>query len=284
MEENQEEKSSPSTPLETSPLKQIRTFQGDVADALQRQNESLVSIQQQEASRRSILATPLETGVGKKKFFLLLGTILLLALGAISVWYTYFEYRKETAVPVLETPKNRFFSIDNEEKFSVASSSRLDFITTISSSQASVSGNETRHFVLNITTAEFFKILDTRAPGSLMRAFDSNFMFGAFGKSTFLIVKLISFENAFAGMLAWEKDMAQDIGPLFTTASLLRDTVSPPVFIDITDRNKDIRLLEVGEESVLVYSFFDNNMLIITDNIETLRVLVERLTRAKLSR
>ena len=78
--------------------------------------------------------------------------------------------------------------------------------------------------------------------------------------------------------------MARDIGPLFTTASLLRDTVSPPVFIDITDRNKDVRLLEVGGENVLMYSFFDNNMLIITDNIDTLRILVERLTRAKLSR
>jgi len=276
MEENREEKSSP--------LKQIRTFQGDVAEALQRQNESLVSIQQQEASRRSILATPLETGVGKKKFYLLLGTMLLLALGATSVWYTYFEYKNETAVPVLETPKNRFFSVDNEEKVSVASSSRLDFLTTISSSQTNVGENETRHFVLNITTAEFFKILDTRAPGSLLRALDQHFMLGAFGKSTFLVIKLISFENTFAGMLTWERDMARDIGPLFTTASLLRDTVSPPVFIDITDRNKDVRLLEVGGENVLMYSFFDNNMLIITDNIDTLRILVERLTRAKLSR
>jgi hypothetical protein len=33
-----------------------------------------------------------------------------------------------------------------------------------------------------------------------------------------------------------------------------------------------------------MYSFFDNNMLIVTDSYATLDALIERLTRAKLSR
>ena len=46
MEETQGEKSS-------SPLKQIRTFQGDVAEALGKQKESIFSIQQSEQLKRA---------------------------------------------------------------------------------------------------------------------------------------------------------------------------------------------------------------------------------------
>ena len=109
-------------------------------------------------------------------------------------------------------------------------------------------------------------------------------MFGALEKSTFLIIKLSSFENAFAGMLAWEKTLSQDIGPLFATSELLRNLPIDSVFTDIVDKNKDIRILMFNDQTVLLYSFFDNNKLIITDNIDTLRILVDRLIQEKLSR
>ncbi|OHA89929.1 MAG: hypothetical protein A2832_02215 [Candidatus Zambryskibacteria bacterium RIFCSPHIGHO2_01_FULL_44_22b] len=282
MEENPEEKFNPPTG-EPAPLRQIRTFQGDIAEALQRQNESLVSIQQAEVARRGFSESVPESG-GNKKFYFLLGTVILLAFGATGVWYTYFEYKTQTTAPIVVTPQNRFFSIDTEERLNVASTSRLELIGTISAAQTGVGSNETKQLVLDITTVEFFKILNTRAPGSLVRAFDQSLMLGAFGENTFLVIKLVSFENAFAGMLSWEKDLAADIGPIFNTRELLRDIGPETVFIDVTDRNKDVRALEIEGKMVLLYSFFDNNMLIITDDIETLRVLVERLTREKLSR
>ena len=272
-----------------SPLKQIRTFQGDVAEALKRQEESLVSIQQAELARRQAGGRVMEqassaTNATKRKLLLLAGTIGLLALGAGGVWYTYFQYLEQTAVPIVTTPENRFFSVDTEENLSVASTTRLDFINIVSTAQSSVVPGETKHFELNLATAEFFKILETRAPGSLVRAFEPEFMFGSYGQSNFLVLKLSSFENAFAGMLNWEENLASDIGPLFSTAQLLRESTTTPVFIDVTDRNKDSRLLIANGQNILLYSFFENNILIITDNIETLRVLVERLTREKLSR
>ena len=109
-------------------------------------------------------------------------------------------------------------------------------------------------------------------------------MFGTFGESAFLIIKLASFENAFAGMLMWEKSLSQDIGPLFATAEFLRSVPPETVFTDITDRNKDIRILALGGQPILLYSFLDNNTLIITDSMETLRTLIDRLTQEKLSR
>lgn len=283
---------------EETPLKQIRTFQGDVAEALEKQQESLVSIQRREQVRRgsthSGADTSLASAVTRKEFFFLfLGSILLVIMGSVGAWYGYNEFIRKTSAPIIAAPVNRFLSVNEEVELDLTDASRERLINTLSETATNLPSGEIRHLVLRkmvgeskelISTSEFMKMLATRAPGSLVRAFDPLFMFGILGKSDFLIFKLTSFENAFAGMLLWEKSLIQDLGPLFTTRELLRDLPQESAFTDLTDRNKDIRVLVVGIEPVLLYSFFDNNMLIITDNLETLRTIMYRLTREKLSR
>lgn len=272
-----------------TPLKQIRTFQGDVAEALQKQRESLVSIQQIEhlkkSSARSATLTPLENSKSRtESFYLLLGSLLLFALGVVGAWYAYNEFVRKVATPIMTAPANRFVSADAEINLNLRDSSRETLINTLVGAVEGVPARELRHINFALSTNEFLEMLGTRAPGSLVRAFDPLFMFGAFGESTFLIIKLVSFENAFAGMLAWEKNLSQDIGPLFATAEFSKSMPRGSTFTDITDRNKDVRILALGDQPILLYSFFDNNMLIITDHVETLRTLIDRLTREKLSR
>ena len=276
------------TPDET-PLKQIRTFQGDVAEALQRERESLVSIQQAEhlkkSSTPSAASTPSESSKRRTEFFLLfLGSLVLFILGTVGVWYAYNEFVSGAAVPIITAPVNRFISADTETNLTLTAVSREALINTIINAVGNVPIGELKHINLSLSTSEFLQSLESRAPASLIRAFNPLFMFGAFGESAFLIIKLTSFENAFAGMLAWEKNLGQDIGPLFATAKSLANLPPGSVFTDITDKNKDVRALASGDQLVLLYSFFDNNMLIITDRIETLRTLIDRLTREKLSR
>ncbi len=292
---------------EETPLKQIRTFQGDVAEAIQKQQESLVSIQRAEHLRRDpeqlARDASLQDADSKRRkefFFLFLGSLVLLALGTLGAWFAYNEFTSEAAPPSMTAPANRFISANAEINLDLATSSRELLIDTLSAARDNLESGQLRHIVLrNISEDEskllsmsaFLKMLESRAPGSLVRALDPLFMFGAVGESpavggasVFLIIKLTSFENAFAGMLAWEKNLAADIGPLFATAKLLRDLPPESSFVDIVDRNKDIRILAFENQPILLYSFFGNNMLIITDRIETLRTLIDRLTREKLSR
>ncbi|MDP2641928.1 MAG: hypothetical protein Q8P21_01390 [bacterium] len=286
-------------PEEESPLKQIRTFQGDVADALKRQEESLVSIQQAEHQKieaSESLAPQLSPNSKRKTefFFLFLGSMVLFVLAGVGAWYAYEEFVRKTTTPIATTPVNRFISANTTVEINVATTSRETFINTLTDATRNVPLGEVRHIVIRkvvggenslLPSGEFLEKLESRAPGSLVRAFEPTFMFGTFEGNVFIIMKLSSFENAFAGMLQWEKVLAQDIGPLFSTAPLLRETASESVFTDVTDRNKDIRMLaSPGGQSILLYSFFDNNMLIITENIDTLRTLIDRLTREKLSR
>lgn len=270
-------------------LKQIRTFQGDVAEALRREQRSLVSIQQAEhlknSSTQSASGTSLENSKRGTEFFhLFLGSLLLFILGTVGVWYAYNEFVRRTATPIMTAPANRFISANAETNLNLAVDSRETLINTLSAAVRGTAVGELRHIILPLSTSEFLNILGSQAPSSLVRAFDPLFMFGAFGESAFLIIKLVSFENAFAGMLAWEKNLNQDIGPLFATAKLSINIPPGSTFTDITDKNKDVRVLALDGEPILLYSFFDNNMLVITDHIETLRTLNDRLTREKLSR
>lgn len=283
-----------------SPLKQIRTFQGDVTEALQRQQESLVSIQRAEQSRRGTIQSmpsdsSKEGSAGKKSFlFLLVGSFVLFALGSVGAWYAYSNFIKKTTTSIVEGPANKFFSTNSETTVDLTELSRQALITALTGAKLEVPSGDMKHIVVRksdptgtysmLAADEFLATLKSRAPGSLARAFDSLFMFGAYGQSTFIIIKLASFESAFGGMLAWEKDMALDIGPLLSTSLSLQNVPFDAKFRDITDKNKDIRALFVDDRPVLLYSFIDNNLLIITDDIETIRAVIERITREKLSR
>ncbi len=284
-------------------LKQIRTFQGDVAEALGRQEESLVSIQRHEQARQDPRNSPEAITRRKKQqqfvlFFL--GSIVLFAIAGGGAWYTYQEFVRKSATPIIAGPDNRFFSTNNSQELLVATSTRTNFLTLLQGATGGVPAGTLSHIVVKrrttvdelVSTEWFFKTLAIRAPGSLVRAFDPLFMFGAVGtestttpSSVFLIIKLSSFENAYAGMLDWENGIVQDLGPLFKTSEKLMGVSSEATFLDLTDKNKDMRVLVTTEgEVLLIYSFFENEYLIITDDLTTMRTLIDRLTREKLSR
>jgi hypothetical protein len=303
-----EESSNPVSPSSAPPLKQIRTFQGDVAEALGNQKESLFSIRESEQLKRASGGTvpdpslmQEEENANKRKEFVLLtvGSFVLIGLGLVGAWYGYQEFLRKTAPPIIAVPQNRFINIQSEMILNAASSTRDRLFADISLNAADVASDELMQFVLRkgsvatsplLTTSEFFQLTQAKAPSSLVRAFDPLFMLGTLGQSRFLIIKLSSFENAYAGMLSWEKTLAEDLGPLFATAQTLQNNGSQSVFSDVTLRNKDARAIfaPTGEGSttapVLLYSFFDNQMLIITDSVETLKTIVDRLTQELLSR
>ncbi len=312
---------NPEQPIEdaSSPLKQIRTFQGDVASALHKQNESLVSIQRSEHAvreARKVFATPKSAEEiareesNKKLIFLLIGSLILIALSGLIGWYAYKGYMTKTALPVVEQTPNRLLSSGSEVRISADNLSREAFILGVGSEATKKMTNgavvqiqlnkKTATTTTVITTHDLLNILESRAPGSLIRSLNPVFMLGLLGGETvstnststnrtsnhvFLLIKLNSFDNAFPGMLEWEKNMRDDILPIFASPEILATTSPSAIFSDITIQNKDARILKDSTgQTVLLYSFFDNNMLIITDNEMSLRAIISKLNAEKLSR
>lgn len=284
---------TPGTPPQapsSSPLKQIRTYQGDIAAALSRQNESLYSIQAKEHAAQG-LSTPRSSSVP-----LFIGGLIFFVLAGVGGWYTYNEFVRKTTPPAPVVPSSRLISAESSAQLDLSKLSRDTFFVSVAQSAEGVKANELRHILLTSgtstpsTTESFFLTLQTSAPGSLVRALEPNFMLGTLGDSRFIIFKVKSYDNTFGGMLNWEKMVAPDIGPLFATAPYAQSIAPTSVFKDVVYRNKDTRVLYSGDPlatstiPVIVYSFFDNDTLIITDRLESLQTLIDRLTREKLTR
>lgn len=293
---------------EENPLKQIRTFQGDIAEALKHQNQSVVSIAAREHAKQE------ETGVAPayadsptpsdshlwRTVLLILGTVILLGGGGYGGWYAYSQYQVKTALPTVYVPENQLLTPTTSFDLNVSSLDRSALLTAISTavrknlSSGAVEAIEVRegdgqNAPLATTEHFFVRYLETQAPASLIRSFNPLFYLGALGPNSsesathpFVIVKLDSFENAFPGMLLWEATLSKDLLPLISPAS---DRANSNRFQDVTIQNKDARVLKDSQGStVLLYSFYDNNFLIITDNEASLRTLVSDLNAQKVTR
>ncbi len=261
-----------------------------MAEALSRQNESLVSISRAEHAQNPSIVVPQSHSLT----YFLIGLLLLVVTG-VGGLFTYNEFVEKTTPPEPVVPQGKFISAESTTEINISSLSREEIFGKITDVTLGLRAGELKHVVVrnNIGTttvqtaaANFLEALGSNAPGSLVRAFDKEFMLGSLGESAFLIMKLSSFPNAFAGMLTWESSLAPALSGLFSNVEMLKQTSTQSVYRDVVWKNKDVRALYTGTstEPLLLYSFFDNTYLVITDQLSTLDTIIERLTREKLSR
>ncbi len=304
--ENTEDKpAEPLSPVEpTSSLRQIRTFQGDVATALENQQESLVSIQKRQSDKNAALqnqARPEKTSHGSKTVALVLGIILLITLGGVGGYFGYREFEEKTALPVIAIVENRFLPVREEGNINALDLNRETLINLVrETSGKQVEAGERGEIIhLNLrkgegetapllTTSEFIVLNEASPSSALVRAFDPLFMLGILAKDTsrpFILIKLDSFEQAYPGMLDWEKSLRDDLLPLFLREAEFINIPSDKAFEDVTLANKDARVLrDSNQKTVLLYTFVDNQMLLITDSEGSMRTMLSLISAEKLTR
>lgn len=300
-----EESKTPTEQDLSSPLKQIRTFQGDVANALKSQNESIVSIQRAEVKKnierkQTRILTPEEKARNRSRYsaiFLFFGIFILIGLGLGGSWLAYKEYKVKMMTPEIVSVPNMFFHADTLLHNNVIGVTREPLVRAIERERMREGGPLVEQFQLHVgegvdapllTTSAFLSLLQSQAPASLIRSLNPLFMLGTIKsnrKHTYLLIKLDSYENAFPGMLSWEANLPKDLLPLFATASTTENISPEARFSDTTIQNRDARILKdaVGQ-TILLYSFFDNKILIITDTEETFKSIITRLISEKLIR
>ena len=144
-----------------------------------------------------------------------------------------------------------------------------------------------------LNSQEFIRAIGLTFPSSFIRSIGDEYMFGfhAFeGNVPFIIFKIESFENAFAGMLTWEEVVETGQEVFFETV-VPKDTkviasptdpesplLSNPIFEDSVVRREDARILPHPNGKLrIVYSFVNPTTLIITSNEATLAELLSRL-------
>ncbi len=258
------------------PIKSLRTYQGDVEEAMSKNNYSASTILVAEQKRR-IEAPPVpeiqKDNSGRNKLFIYVGSILfLLGIGAVGGVY-YFKSSEKTQI---EQKTKALLGFSLEKSFSIASSSREQFLTNIIREKDSFKMPVNSVLYLNLLGGNdksadsplLLSLLAPNMPPSLVRSFENEYMLGVYSFDTnepFIILRTNDFALSYSGMLKWEKDIPKDLSILFSTPQNASSTSG--AFVDEAIRNKDIRTLkDSSNKSLILYSFIDKKTLIITKN------------------
>lgn len=150
----------------------------------------------------------------------------------------------------------------------------------------SIGGTGTTH---QATASEFFKAIDAQLPTELASVVGPDIFVGIHmieGNQSLIILPVVSYEHAFAGMLAWEGNMNNNLAPFFepTPASITANdgSVVQNTFKDIVIKNYDVRMLsDAAGNPKLLYSFPNRDLLIITSSPYTLIEALARLQAAR---
>lgn len=212
--------------------------------------------------------------------WLIFGGIVVLGATLAIVASIYINVFKKEPMPTYTIPS--FFSSSEVVGIPLTPEKEL-FRTTFASHTQNTTGTSIQIYptlqeggVLRpATSKEFFSTLKMGLPRAFLSTLDDALMMGvvvAKKPEPFLIIRSYNFDELFAGLLAWEDTMRTDLTPLFGVLPGEATT-----FTDAVASNKSTRILKDGAgNEVLVYSFINQNTVIITTNGEALAALVSK--------
>jgi hypothetical protein len=289
----------------------IRTYEGDVANALQQKNTSVIKIAIAESVQKEQAEVVGTAKPQAKKNFLMFFLILLLISGALGI--IFYIYKTYFAIPVNQSPQEEILNtiVKHDQSVNITFTDSNDLTQKIHKNiqDSSLPVGQLRNIeILNnqnikVNSHDFLKALSPEIPNTLLRAFAPEYMFGIYSESNnvpFIILKIDSFQLAFSGILRWESSMEDGLKTLIrkneirnietsistttistttetiqrNTDNLLRERVT---FSDAIIKNKDVRIMrDELQRTLIMYTFIDKENLIITTEEATLVELLRR--------
>ena len=306
---------TPGLPKETpkdirDTVARLHTLKDDLKGVVQEKKISLVRAVALEEEKRQgqerfvHTETPAQSAhQSRRKLIIAVVSVLLFMFGA-AFFYSIYNFMRGSAdsgispqeQPLMFAERTIAFSLgtlaDIEIKRSLAqarqSSGSLGSITRIipTISQVDASGTSRDQ---PAATETFLNAIGAHVTPELTRALSDNFFLGihAIDKNApVLIIPVSSYERAFAGLLAWEPTMNEDLSPFFTPVpSQTIDASGLSVqrqFQDAVLFNYDVRALRDDSGAVeLLYSFPTRSVLIIAESPNSFTEILSRLRASR---
>lgn len=281
-----------------SGLASLHTLKDDLQHVVQTNKISYVravALEEERRQKQEVVVAPKRDRRGTMRFIVtgLLVGVGLLALGAVF----FVQQERSTAQngivrqEILFAEQTVPFPIDNQTpgdlKRTIASARSAGSLTLGAILQiipTRATQTEAGEVTAPITFGSFLEALGARAPEELVRALGDNFFFGIHTvdeNAPLMIIPVISYERALAGMREWEELMNADFEPIFTqlpVQTLKNNTVVERAFDDMVIRNYDVRALKDDAGVVqLYYSFPTRNVLIIAESQFSFTEILGRL-------
>lgn len=301
----------------------IRTYYDDMANLVQGQKLSMTDIALAEQKKRiktkeeqAPEKTPKkETARAWGRFLLVIMALLLFVGGSGALIYVFLlrDTPDDVTVPQQTNtliPVDAITEVPTRGAEDIALNNLLDdALSSLNASPNTITAlqiTDTEPLEHTFGSRELLQRLDVDIDAAFFRSIEPDYLVGVYHGDTnvpFLILSTSLFENAFAGMLRWERQMLGDLAflahtppapppplqattsptstsPATDTRSLLTSQIE---IIDVVVANRDVRaLVDSLGNTRLMYSFPDKNTLIITHDPVALRAIFERLTEARL--
>lgn len=247
--------------------------------------EIVIKAEPAKASTRSWKPTP-QVKNRKLSRLVFYGVSALVAVGAVwggvslSMWLLVQEggLTPTNSISQSEETKNLSLIIADRETELLLTRSRDEFYNEILNNSQDSGGINIILPTINRTTGvipasaeDLLQNLGWQASPALLRSI-SGMNFGTLGTTPFIVMRVTSFDTALGGLLVAEKNLSNDLAPLFgEPVSNSFDTTEtggelrPAYFEDDIVKNHDVRVLrdELDREAI-VYGFVNQNTVIIT--------------------
>ncbi len=262
----------------------LRTMKSDAAIYASEEKLSVISMASAAIKRRRLRKSPARPEHRGLKLLIIVGVLIFLVLGIAA--FFYFPREKEKPRSAILPPPSLIAS--DEEKIVGLNPPERDRLILKSREALSARFGVGTFRVILFTQVknreetflgleEFLKISDLKMPLLLrdnLRAFSLGSLRAGGAIHPFLIFRVSSYQRAFAAALEWEQTMINDMRIFF--ADLPRLGERNLVFEDRIVRNQDARVLEYEGQAVLVYAFFNQKLLILSDSERALAEIISR--------
>lgn len=281
----------------------IRTYQNDLVEVVKTKKISMtqaVMMEKNNKSGKHLGVFPEIKKSTRKKIYLSILSIFLIISGITFVFFVYY-YKPTPLIKVDNIEVKSFVDSEYQKEIFLEKSNIIKLTSLIQTelNKTDLPIGSLLHLYLTdrhtdesnlvgkkiLTTNELFYLLNSRVSESFLRFIEPDFMYGYYSSLDifpFLILKTRSFDNTFPEILEWEKNLIEDLRPIFIEenptipSSELRTREFE--FKDLVIKNKDTRaILNNSGEVIFIYSFVDKNTIVITTNKIVLQEISNRL-------
>lgn len=300
MEENQNQQNQNQTNLpEQTNVQNIRTYKNDVSNYVKKEGKTLAEIAIAEQNRRYQKSNVLQIDRGAQTNWIKISIIvfIIIAITVGALWLRNFLKKIDPNAP-LETPKteNQIFDFGMRSKDLILEDLSNKYVFDATDTALKQTGDI---YYLNVSyknekvqALKMLELLNIYVPSNLARSLKEKFALGNFGGSRFLVIKTSYYANAFAGMLKWEENIYKDLenllklekasSPFPTSTTTDTYKIQKTAFYDGIISNRDARILKDPKQKVLlIYTFIDNETILIVPNENTLKVVSEKITLSR---
>ena len=292
-------------PKQNRPI--VRTYKSDVEKTIQNSHISSINIAMAENKKMLEQARQTETEAkkaGKNKNILIISLVLIFG-GALTFLIPQLLIQLqygEKVTPAETVSSQPIMTVDLGEKINIQDIDLNRVSTTLKERviQSSTQLGQIKNIYLTggevpeeklITSSNFLSLIRASVPSEIQRTLKDPYMFGLYnynGNQSFLILKVGEYDAAFSGMLSWETNLWQDFKEIFNlqtenSSSSNSYGIEIKKFQDAMFDNKDCRVVKDSSGNIIfLYSIIDKNTIVITTSTDTLKELLNRISKARI--